>query len=116
MNKNDYKMLIIIILLIVIMFCFIYFNKNSGNTAKVYYKNDLIKTINLKYDNIYKVTGENGEIVIEVKNNMIRVVQENSDKHLCSKQGFIKNKNETITCLPNKILITIDGDVDTVVE
>lgn len=114
MNKNDIKLLIIVILIIIVLF--ICFYRNNGTVAKVYYKSDLIKTINLKYDNTYTVTGENGEVVIEVKNNMIRVIQENSDKHLCSKQGFIKNKNETITCLPNKILIIIDGDIDTVVE
>lgn len=116
MNKNDIKLLIVVILIIIILFILIYFNNDKGNIVKVYYENDLIKTINLKTNNIYYVNGYNGEVVIEVKDNMIRVISEKSENNLCSKQGFIKNKGESITCLPNKIIITIVGNIDTVVE
>ena len=64
MNKNDIKLLIVVILIIIILFILIYFNNDKGNIAKVYYENDLIKTINLKTNNIYYFNGYNGEVVI----------------------------------------------------
>ena len=50
------------------------------------------------------------------ENGKVKVLEENSPKHLCSKQGFIENTHESIICLPNKIIIKIeDNSLDGVV-
>ena len=48
----------------------------------------------------------------------IRVIEENSPRHLCSKQGYIKDSMESIICLPNRIVIEIDTieELDAVVK
>ena len=48
--------------------------------------------------------------MIEVLDYKIRVVEENSPLHLCSKQGFIDKSYETIVCLPNKVVIKLVSD------
>lgn len=114
MKIND----IILIIIIILISCFILiFNKKEGNQALVYYENDLILKINLNQDNEYDVNGYNGNIHIVVKDNKIKVEEENSPRHICSKQGFISSSNETIVCLPNKIVIKIvkESDIDTVI-
>ena len=65
-----------------------------------------------------KAEGYNGKVKIVVNNNKIKVSEEKSPKHLCSKQGYISKTYEQIICLPNKIVIEIkDNDtVDTVVK
>ena len=97
----------------IIFLLFVITTRNS-NYAYVYYDGTKIKEISLDKDDKYIVQGYNGDIVIEVKNKKIRVVEENSNNHLCSKQGF--TNSIPIVCLPNKIVIDFsnDNNLDTV--
>lgn len=113
MNKNDMKLVII---LISVSLCFLFFCKiikKDNNYAYVYYENKIIKEIDLTKDDEYSVTGYNGDVLIEVKNGMIRVKKENSPLNICSKQGFVKDM--PIICLPNKIVIKLgNNELDSV--
>lgn len=112
MNKNDIKLIVIILFLSI--FCILMINliKKDSSVALVYYNNEKIKEINLNIDDKYEVTGYNGKVILEVKNNKIRVVEETSNYHLCSNQGFISKSYESIVCLPNKVVITIKSNDD----
>jgi len=115
MNKNDIKLVFVLILVILIFFLFKDINDAKEKIAKVYYADKLIKTISLSFDGEYTVLGDNGEVVIEVKDNKIRVVEETSQRNLCSKQGY----GDVIICLPNKIVIKVensDNELDGVVK
>ena len=105
MNKNDIKLVLILLFIILAFFTYKSINNSKDKIAKVYYNDKLIKTISLNEDNIYTVEGYNGEVVIEVKNNKIRVIEETSEKNLCSKQGY----GDVIVCLPNKIVIKVEN-------
>lgn len=118
MNKNDIKLIIIILIIVVICFIFYFMNNKQANKALVYYESDVILEIDLSKNDTYEVMGENGKVIIEVNNNQIRVKEENSPYHLCQKQGYISNTNETLICLPNKIIIELPGEdnIDTEVK
>lgn len=109
MNKNDIKLVVIVLIVIVLLFSLTLFKKKA-NIANVYYENELILEIDLSINKTYEVDGYNGKIKIEVLNNQIRVVEENSPYHLCSKQGFVSKSGESIICLPNKIIIELPSD------
>lgn len=120
MNKSDLKLILLIFIITFSMIFIMIFTKKDGNKkAVVYYENKVILTIdlnnNLKKD--YIVKGYNGDVKIVTKNGKIRVDEENSPMHICSKQGFISESYETIVCLPNKIIIKIetDNEYDTIV-
>lgn len=115
MNKNDIK-LIVIILIIVFLF-FIFKSNESANYAYIYYESNLILKVDLNINDTYTVKGFNGDVIIEVNNNKIRVNEENSSYNLCSKQGYISKPGESIICLPNKIIIElINEEIDTEVK
>lgn len=109
MNKNDIKLVVIVLIVIILLFSLTLFRKKA-NIANVYYENELILEIDLSINKTYEVDGYNGKIKIEVLNNQIRVVEENSPYHLCSKQGFVSKSGESIICLPNKIIIELPSD------
>jgi len=118
MNQNDKKLIFITLIiagLILLIFTFI---KEEGTQAIIYHGNKVIQTIDLSIDNLYQIEGDLGKVDIEVKNHKIRVVEENSPYHLCSKQGYISNSSETIICMPNRIMIEIVGEnsIDTQVK
>ena len=114
MNKNDIKLIIIILIIAIMILIVIAISDNNKNTKKalIYYDNNLIKTIDLNVEETkeYTVEGYNGEVKIIVENGKIKVDEENSPLHLCSKQGFIEKNYESIVCLPNKIIIKITSD------
>lgn len=120
MNKNDQRLVILIS--IICAFAIIlpsFFQKDGEKVALIYYKNQLVKTIPLSNKQLeYQIMGENGIVTIETSNGKIRVIEENSPLHLCSKQGYIQKNTETIVCLPNKIVIKIEekDSLDTVVR
>lgn len=121
MNKNDKKLVITVFIICVFAIILpFFFQKEGEKVALVYYQNQLVQTIPLSNKNTleYQVMGEKGVVTIETKDGKIRVKEENSPLHLCSKQGYIHKSTETIVCLPNKIVIKIEekDSLDTVVR
>jgi hypothetical protein len=118
MNKADIKLILIVFIIALISILIIKNINTKQQEALVYYDNKLILTIDLSIDKEYEVEGYNGKVVIEVKNNKIRVKDEISPLHLCSKQGFVDSSLEPIVCLPNKIVIKLNQktDIDAIVK
>lgn len=50
-----------------------------------------------------------GEMIIEIKDNKVRVKKEESPLHYCSMQGWVDSVAKPIVCLPNEVVITIVG-------
>ncbi len=110
MNKSD-KILVSILLTILIPILILLNFSSSSNLAIVYYENNEILKIDLKKaEQEYEVNGYNGIVKIKAGNGKIKVVEETSKNHICSKQGYIDKPYETIICLPNKIVIKIASD------
>ena len=104
MNKKD-VLLIFIVLIISLVFII---KPNVGSKyALVYYEDKVILKIKLDKHEKYRVKGYLGEVVNETDVGKVRVSEETSKYHLCSKQGYISN-NVPIVCLPNKIIIKIE--------
>lgn len=111
MNKNDY--ILIVILVVIIFSSILITNKDSkaSNEAIVYYNNEIALRIDLNTKlQDYVVKGYNGDVKIKAGEGKIKVMQENSPLHLCSKQGYISKSHETIVCLPNKIVIKLESN------
>lgn len=50
-----------------------------------------------------------GEMIIEIKDNKVRVKKEESPFHYCSMQGWVDSVAKPIVCLPNAVIVTIMG-------
>lgn len=114
MNKKD-VLLIFIVLIISLLFIFKP-NNNNNKYALVYYEDKVILKVKLDKHEKYRVKGYLGEVVIETDIGKVRVSEETSKYHLCSKQGYVSN-GIPIVCLPNKIIIKIEeeSELDAVV-
>lgn len=110
MNRKDIKLVIILFCIVIVIFFVIKFNKKEGNMAEVYYEDKLILSIDLNKNGEYVVDGELGDVVLEVRDNKIRVKKENSPKNICSKEGYISDSSRTLICLPNKIVVKVVGE------
>ena len=61
---------------------------------------------------IYKVYNKDEKdyftLTLEVKDEKIRIKDETCKKHICSRRGYINSKYESIICLPNSFVISLN--------
>ena len=46
----------------------------------------------------------------------VRVEKENSPHHYCSIQGYVSDPSTPIICLPNEVVVTIEGSEESTVD
>ena len=101
--------------LIVFFFLFLAFSgfkvKNSNSNLKVEiltpFKKEIIDlTLNRKL----RIKGENGFLVLEIKNKKVRVIKSTCRNKICIKTGWISKEGESIVCVPNRVIIKILGN------
>ena len=72
-----------------------------------------VATYPLDKDATYTLNG--GTNILTIKDGFAYLTDANCPDHLCVKQGKISKTGQVITCLPNKLTITVYGaekDVD----
>lgn len=71
----------------------------------------------LYYFLVYNVDfNEYNRLIVEVFNNRVRIKEEVSSKHICSKMGYINNKYERLICLPNSFIISISDSIESDID
>lgn len=116
MNKADKIFLAIILVLSVALYGSIQFLVSAATSdlkvAVVTYKDREVLRIDMSVDNTYTVDGTLGDVIIEVKDNKIRVQEETSPYNICSIQGWVEYARVPIVCLPNHIMILIESAIN----
>lgn len=126
MNKADKIFIIIVIVISLLSYIPLLVNDWQSRDKKkevvVQYRNEEVLREALDKDATYHLQGTLGEVLIEVKDEAVRVEKENSPYHLCSIQGWVKDAGRVIICLPNEMVVQIETsepgehDVDTVIQ
>ncbi|MBD3285019.1 NusG domain II-containing protein [candidate division WOR-3 bacterium] len=60
-------------------------------------------------DTLVSVSGPAGETKIKIEDGSVWVAQASCPRKLCVRQGKISRTGRSIVCLPNRIVITIEG-------
>jgi len=60
-------------------------------------------------DTSFSIDGPEGSTRITISEGKVWVAEASCPKKLCQKQGAISRPGETIVCLPNRIVITLEG-------
>lgn len=72
-------------------------------------------SLNLKESKTYEFNFNNNIGYIEVNNGRVRMVEMNQEicpKSICSNTGWIETAYQSIVCLPNQIIVRIEGAKD----
>ena len=90
---------------------------DASVTAQITRQGQVIKTVDLRINQMFTVESENGGYnVVTVENGKIAVTEASCPDHYCMMRGFCNSGTE-IVCLPNKISIRFSGqqEIDAVV-
>lgn len=100
------------------LLCVIILNTHRNDkTAKIYQDGKLIYSIDIdKVSKPYtiRVDGRHGAYnIIEVRNGSIGITEASCPDKICINTGFISDGVIPVCCMPNKLVIKIEGGSDT---
>ena len=119
MKKNDYILIGVIVLVIAILFAVVELTKEEGAYVVVKIDGTEVARYDLDENGEYELNG--GTNILRIEDGVAYLIYANCPDHLCMPDGAhggkIDQTGETITCLPNKLTVTVfgaDGDVELV--
>lgn len=84
--------------------------KSQNNMAIIKVEDEIIKSVTLpnsQKDWHFTVKGKMGPAIIEVNREKIRMHESPCPDQICVHRGWIDSPGETIICVPNRVVITI---------
>lgn len=114
MNKkrNDLILLLSIVLVAALVLVVFHFLKTDGATVTVTKNGEKYATYPLMQDAEIKLSGDQGHATLIIEDGQAYIKDASCSDKLCIKQGKINKNGETIICLPNKLVITVNSDDD----
>lgn len=115
MTKGDKYLIIIIIIISFVSFIYINnseFKKSENKYISIQVNGEEVKKITFGVNMVGKkipINTEFGYNLIEIGDGKVRVIEADCPDKLDVKQGWISKPGETIVCLPNKLVIEING-------
>ncbi|MDE7263638.1 MAG: NusG domain II-containing protein [Anaeroplasmataceae bacterium] len=104
--RNDI-LLIIGLVLLAVLGVILYFalQQKDNLIVRIYYDKDLVEEISISEEKELFVH----DVVILIKNKEVYVQSSICKDQICVHQGKIKSAGQTITCLPQRVFIQIEG-------
>ena len=91
------------------MFSKVDYSANPGDWVVIEVDQKEVARLALAENQIVHVTGPLGETEVEVKDGQARIRRSPCTKKLCIKSGFIRYADRIAACLPNRVVVRIQG-------
>lgn len=118
MKRADKLCILVIMATCVLFYVPLWFayEGTEANEVVVQVRNEEVLRVPLWEDGTYPVKGKLGEVLVEVNEGRVRVEKETSPYHYCSIQGYVSDPSTPIICLPNEVVVTIEGSEEGAVD
>jgi len=80
------------------------FYGTNGETVVIKQNNSVVATVPISQDKEIAL----GTNTVEIKDGKVRVIWADCKNQLCKNHSAVSKKGESIVCLPNKVIITIE--------
>ena len=104
MKKGDIIIAVSVIIAAAVVFLVFLVGGTKGKNVVIKQSESVIGTYSLKKDKVIEL----GTNTIEIKNGKVEVIWTSCKNHICKKHLPISKSGESIVCLPNKIIVTIE--------
>lgn len=108
--RKSVNFLFVGIFLSLVTLAVVYMFLSGGTTAKIYKEGKLVHTINLDRVEESYTLDIDGHNTVLIKHGAICMMEADCPDKLCVNQGEISDSAYPIVCLPNEVIIKIDGD------
>ena len=119
-KKKDFILFFILLFVCICVLLFSVLGKKEGNRVIVQQNGEKIKEFSLKDNGTYVIEDGAYYNTLVIRDGAVYVEDANCRDLICVHHGSISKVNETITCLPHKLIVYVVGDniseVDAVVK
>ncbi len=106
MKKKDIIVILVLSVVIGIGYLIMSMIQKEKDTVEVYFKNELIETLDLSKNQVYTYEGSYGVFHLEVKNGEYHATDVQCPNHDCENVGWVKlGQTKEIVCVPNEIYV-----------
>ena len=116
MKTKDFILIGAILAIILVVFGVIQLTEQDGAYVVVKVNGAEVARYSLSEDGEYELNG--GTNILRIKDGTACLSKANCPDHLCVNQGKISKSGQTITCLPNRLTVTVysvdESDVELV--
>ncbi len=114
------KLLIVVLIVVAISFNFalnkFFFNEEasplSSGKVIVSINNEIKATFDVSENDSYKIVDGNSFNTIKIQDGFVKMIDANCNDKLCLSQREIHNNFETIICLPHRLVIEIENNIE----
>lgn len=109
MKKNDWILAGVLVAAALCIYLFQFFNRKEGSLAVVSVDGADTQTYALSEERSVEIKSGEGSLTLEISGGEAFVSEADCPDKLCVRQHPVSHRGETIACLPNRILIRIEG-------
>lgn len=114
MKKKDIILAGAVIAAALVMYILIrVFSSESGNEAVIRLDGEIYGTYDLNEDQTIEVVTDAGRNVVRIEDGEAFMEEADCPDGYCKNQGKISHLNETIVCLPHKLVVEVVSEADT---
>ena len=114
--KNDIIFIAILLLVIAIAGCLLLVFRKEGDMVKVTVNGELYGEYSLNKDRVVEIKSENGYNVLVIEDGTAYIKDASCPDGVCSAHRPIKHGGASIICLPNKVVVSIESNGNSVEE
>lgn len=119
-KRKDFILFFVLLCLGILILFISVFLKTEGNYVVIQQNGVIIEELSLKENGTYVVEDGTYYNKLVIRDGAVYVEDANCRDLICVRHGSISKVNETITCLPHKLIVYVVGDniseVDAVVK
>lgn len=121
-RKNDIILITVIVAFAALFFFLINSFSSSGNKVIIEQDTKQIATLDINKNQEYNIYDKDGNIcnTVIINGNQVSMKYANCKDKICVNHNKISKNNESIICLPNKVIVTVvsnkSRDVDEVAK
>lgn len=105
--KKDIILIITFIIIAIVLFIINFKNSEKGTSVEVTVSGESYGMFPLDKDGEYIITNGKKHNILVINNGTARISEATCNNQVCVKHKAISKDNETIICVPNKIVIKV---------
>lgn len=111
-SKKGIIIILIVLALLVIFAVIFYSNRKTGNIVVINHNGKETGLYPLTEDREIRIKDKNGKVtnVVCIKDGQVYMKKADCPDQICVKQGRKSKDGESITCLPNKVVVEVKGE------
>jgi len=109
LTRNDKILIFSLVTVAAFFFLRLFLISGEGSEALIKVSNRPIQRVSLRMDRTIDLEGEKGSVILEVREGRVRMAESSCLQKICVNTRWIDKPGQTIVCLPNKVLVTIEG-------